>query len=212
MGRFLEQRMLYGLGALLGVIIIFVAFVYCDQRNPEERNQKTIENQTGIVEAAVSELNAKGFDIMYFGEELNAPSSLIARKVYDFEKNTVFGPYARLDNRGHMIIINDPSGSVALKNQQLHDLVERVKQDNVILVYLGNNLTSMLDKEGIGPGMASCNSFMVAKKYNAVYSGVADDTSYLPHQLSQTLTPEQIPVYTLIMNLIKSQTYSRILE
>lgn len=210
MGSVASEKMLYGMGVIVGVIIIFVLFVVCDQKSTDERKEEMVGNQTDIVNACVEDINTKGFDIMYYGEDLRAPSSLIVRRVYGFQHDTVFGPAARKECRGHMIIINDPYGRVVIDNDQIHDLADRVKKDQVIFVYLGTNLASRFDQEGIGAGATSSKSFLVNKKLQSVFDGIADDTAFIPSPLSQTLSEEQIPVYALIMNLSKNSAYARI--
>ena len=154
---------------------------------------------------------------MCYGDELGAPDNLIVRQIYGFQHDTVFGIAARPGCSGHMIIINDQHGTVNIDSTQLKDLASRVKEDGVVLVYLGDAKLSTFNQADIGPGAGNplnpseIKSFIVCDHGRTRYAGVADDTLYLPGiQIEQNLTEEQIPVYSLIMKFEKTQLYDNI--
>ena len=211
-------KTLYAIGVIAGILIVVIGYIVFNRINGDSKKETVIENQVGIVQTAAEHINNRDFDIMFYGDELGAPDNLIVRRIYGFQHDTVFGVAARPNCTGHMIIINDQHGTVNIDPTQLNDLVARVKEDRVVLVYLGDAKLDMFDRVDIGPGSYATHnpdggevkSFIVCGGGHTKYTGVADDDQYLPGQLRQYLAEEQIPVYSMIMNLDKTQTYDNV--
>ena len=210
-------KTLYAIGVIAGILIMVVGYYVFTRNNGDNLREKTLENQFAIAAKAADYVNDKNFDIMCYGDELGAPDNLIVRQIYGFQHDTVFGIAARPGCSGHMIIINDQHGTVNIDSTQLKDLASRVKEDGVVLVYLGDAKLSTFNQADIGPGAGNplnpseIKSFIVCDHGRTRYAGVADDTLYLPGiQIEQNLTEEQIPVYSLIMKFEKTQLYDNI--
>ncbi|MBR3058080.1 MAG: hypothetical protein IKG93_08975 [Clostridiales bacterium] len=191
---------------LLGLSLMLIAFVVLDNFGVFDGNKaKTRENQKQMVEEAVAYINAKNYDIMYYGDDLDAPASFKVRRIYSFDQVEVVGNEENRNCNGKMLIINDVSGTCFLTASQWERISFLRENDEFIVVYLGNSQFEAMSQVGLsGAELATSNSVLFATNKNGVMwtqTGIADDDSFLPETVRSGLTKAQLPVYRLIMNL-----------
>ncbi len=191
---------------LLGLSLMLIVFVVLDNFGVFDASRaRTRENQKQMVENAVAYINAKNYDIMYYGDDLDAPESFKVRRVYTFGQEELIGNEENRKCNGKMLIINDVSGTCLLTVSQWEQISDLRDESGFIIVYLGNAAFDSMRAAGlIGANPISSNSIVFSKDRSGVswsQSGIADDDSFLPETVRSGLTNEQLPVYRLIMNL-----------
>ncbi|SCW42726.1 hypothetical protein SAMN02910456_01050 [Ruminococcaceae bacterium YRB3002] len=210
MENFFYRRALYVGVLILGVVLLVGIFIFFDQKSNSEMSGKVLENQSKIVADAADAINAKNYDIMVFGEDIQGPANLKTRRVNGFKHEAICGSLAPQGVNGRMIIYNDPHGIAGIDEDQLNDLVDRIKNDNVTFIYIGKTKFNMFKNAGIASGAEGAESYIVFNNGKEYINGIAEDGDLMPKNLEMTLTKEQRSVYTVIINLTQSKVYEKV--
>ena len=188
---------------LLGFVIWMVDVFIQDAA----RKNKIWREQSQKVTDAIDYINSKSYDIMYYGEDLKAPESLRVRHIYDFKNDSLQGDEHNPEHYGHMIIINDPNGTLKLNKDSWVELLDLLKYDAYVIVYLGSEQLPNMQKAGyffdVYP--EGTHSVIFWNYGRSKDIGFADDSLIIPEVVRETLTSDQLTVYAMIMQMQAKQ-------
>jgi hypothetical protein len=182
--------------ALLLVIVIIAVCVKCIGGAVP----MTLEDQWDYYNNYVGKVNDRHYDIMFYRTVNNGPEALNARTVNSL--NITSSPGCQ----GHILILNDINGSLFLSDEDLTAIAGLLKDHGYRIVYLGTSKFQWLVEAGIissipPEGTKSVITWYDSSNIQNTRNGIADDTIDLPQLVEQSIRPEQVPVYTLIMEL-----------
>ena len=121
--------------AILIGFFIWIIGVFIDDA---ARKKRIWREEAQKVTDASEYINSKNYDVMYFGEDLNAPQSFNARRIYSFSPDEFILAEDEGVKDGHIVIVNDPSGNLPLEKEDWNYMLGRMKYYDYILIYLGN--------------------------------------------------------------------------
>ena len=195
---------MYILMSLVVVTFMLICFVKIFGSNKDD--EKIRQNQMKMLESAAETINSRNLDVMYIGADLGAPSNFRARKIYNFNAESLETPDSPAGHVGHMIIINDPKGDLFIADDQWAALSELKASYGYYVVYFGNAKFEKMKEVGLIPSIPSTTVKSVITWGNTCAPGFADDTALIPSKVLRSLSAEQVPVYAMIMEL---STYER---
>ena len=195
---------MYILMSLVVVTFMLICFVKIFGSNKDD--EKIRQNQMKMLESAAETINSRNLDVMYIGADLGAPSNFRARKIYNFNAESLETPDSPAGHVGHMIIINDPKGDLFIADDQWSMLSELKANYGYYVVYFGNAKFEKMKEVGLIPSIPSSTVKSVITWGNTCAPGFADDSALIPSKVLRSLSAEQVPVYAMIMEL---STYER---
>ena len=195
---------MYILMSLVVLAFMLICFVKIFGSNKDD--EKIRQNQMKMLESAAETINSRNLDVMYIGADLGAPSNFRARKIYNFNAESLETPDSPAGHVGHMIIINDPKGDLFIADDQWAALSELKASYGYYVVYFGNAKFEKMKEVGLIPSIPSTTVKSVITWGNTCAPGFADDTALIPSKVLRSLSAEQVPVYAMIMEL---STYER---
>ena len=195
---------MYILMSLVVVTFMLICFVKIFGSNKDD--EKIRQNQMKMLESAAETINSRNLDVMYIGADLGAPSNFRARKIYNFNAESLETPDSPAGHTGHMIIINDPKGDLFIADDQWAALSELKASYGYYVVYFGNAKFEKMKEVGLIPSIPSTTVKSVITWGNTCAPGFADDSALIPSKVLRSLSAEQVPVYAMIMEL---STYER---
>lgn len=153
-------------------------------------------------------VNSKNYDVMYFGADLNAPKSFKVRRIYSLASDSFITPEEEGVKNGHMVIVNDPDGDLSIEKEDWIYLLDQMKYNNYVVIYLGTEELKDIQEAGfyfnVIPDSTKSAIFYNRGKDKDI--GFADDYTVIPEVIRKDLTPAQLPVYSMIMQL-QAQRY-----
>lgn len=158
------------------------------------------QDQWDYYNSYVERVNDRNYDIMFYKTVSNGPETLNARTI-----NTLNAPSSP-GCQGQILILNDINGSLYLSDDELATIADLIENHGWRVIYLGTSKFSQLVDAGIissipPEGTASMIVWYDSSNVRCTQTGIADDTVDLPQMVEQSLRPEQVPVYTLFMEL-----------
>lgn len=188
------------IGFFIWIIGVFIDDAARKNRLWKEEAQKVTD--------ASEYINSKNYDVMYFGEELNAPQSFKVRRIYSFSPDEFIAPEEDGPKDGHIVIVNDPNGNLPLEKEDWNYMLGRMKYYDYVIIYLGSAELKDMQEAGLYFDVIPDTTKSVIF-YNQGISkdfGFADDYTVIPEVVRQDLTDEQLPVYAMIMQM-KAKEY-----
>ena len=191
--------------AILIGFFIWIIGVFIDDA---ARKKRIWREEAQKVTNASEYINSKTYDVMYFGEDLNAPQSLNARRIYSFSPDEFILAEDEGVKDGHIVIVNDPSGNLPLEKEDWNYMLGRMKYYDYILIYLGTSELKDMQEAGLYFDVIpdTTKSVIFYNKGISKDFGFADDYTVIPEVVRQDLTSEQLPVYAMIMQM-KAKEY-----
>ena len=185
--------------ALLVVVVIVIAVKGVGSVAP-----LTLEDQWEYTREYTDKVNDRNYDIMFFRTVPNGPDNLRARTVNTLNPQALNTPGTSYS--GHMLILNDVNGGLFLSDSDLASIHDLLVNYGYTVVYLGTNQMQQLVNADIISSLPpeGCASVIVWYDHSGVRStrnGIADDPQKLMPLVEQQIRPEQVPVFTLIMEL-----------
>ena len=188
------------------VVLAFMLICFVKIFGSDKDDEKIRQNQMKMVESAAETINSRNLDVMYIGADLGAPSNFRARKVYNFNEESLETVDSPAGHVGHMIIINDPKGDLFISDDQWATLSELRANYGYYIVYFGNAKFEKMKEVGLISSIPSSTVKSMIIWGNSSAPGFADDTALIPSKVLRSLSAEQVPVYAMIMEL---STYER---
>ncbi|MBO4651018.1 MAG: hypothetical protein J5653_07495 [Clostridiales bacterium] len=172
------------------------------------RKNRIWREQAQKVTDASEYINGKNYDVMYFGEDLNAPQSFKVRRIYSLSPDEFILAEDEGVKDGHIVIINDPNGNLPLEKEDWNYMLGRMKYYDYILIYLGSAELKDMQEAGLYFDVIpdTTKSVIFYNRGASKDFGFADDYTIIPEVVREDLKPEQLPVYAMIMK-IQAQGY-----
>ena len=185
------------IGFFIWIIGVFIDDAARKNRIWREQSQKVTD--------AMNYIDSKKYDVMFYGDELNAPKAFIARRINDFDPESLTGPDGLPEHVGHMIIINDINGNSPIEAGEWNRLHTLLLHENYVIIYLGSSQLKKMQDAGFFFDVypESTRSVVFWDSGKGMEIGFADDASIVPEVVREGLTPEQLPVYTMLMKIQK---------
>ena len=179
---------------------IWIIGVFIDDAG---RKNRIWREQSQKVTDAINYIDAQNYDIMYYGEDLKGPKAFTPRHIYNFEPDSLQGPDGLPEHVGHVIIINDITEKAPIEAEEWNHLRTLLQRENYVIIYLGSSQLKKMQDAGfffdVYPEWTKSIIFWNSGKDMEI--GFADDSSIVPEVVREGLTPEQTPVYTMIMKM-----------
>ena len=171
------------------------------------RKNKIWREQSQKVTDAITYINSRQLDVMYYGEDLKAPESFSVRHIYNFNQDSLRGDENVPEHLGHMLIINDPAGSLKMTKEDWLDVLHLLKHEAYVIVYLGSaQLKTMQDTGYFFDVYPEGTHSVVFWNYGKGQEiGFADDPMIIPEVVRETLTSDQLPVYAMLLQMHEKQ-------
>ena len=132
--------------AILIGFFIWIIGVFIDDA---ARKKRIWREEAQKVTDASEYINSKNYDVMYFGEDLNAPQSFNARRIYSFSPDEFILAEDEGVKDGHIVIVNDPIGNLPLEKEDWNYMLGRMKYYDYILIYLGTSELKDMQEAGL---------------------------------------------------------------
>ena len=193
------------LGAVMGLVILLIIAVSIIGGGKDKNGVK--ENHIKRMQEACDKLNDRNVDIMVFGDDFMPPANLKYRRVYGLDDSSL--DYGRNRSASYrMLVINDPKGELNIPEDNWALIAEKMKANNFYLVILSPNKFGIMQAFGIisSPPTHGTKSMIIWNSGRNREPGFADNPELVPYYVEEDLQPEQIPGYTMIMEL---STYDR---
>lgn len=190
------------------ILIGFFIWIVGVSVDDAARKNRIWREQAQKVTDASNYVNSLPFDIMYYGEDLKGPESFEVRHIYGFDQENLIGPADVKPHEGHVIIINDLKGDVKLSSETWKDLYNLMINDGYEIVYLGHAHLKQVQEAGFFFDVypETTNSVIFWNYGKCRHIGFADNPKVLPGVVRESLTPEQVTVYSMIMQF-KNENY-----
>lgn len=164
----------------------------------------TLEDQWEYTRDYTQKVNDHNYDIMFYMTMPNGPDNLQARTVYSLDPQVLSTP--GVNYNGHLLILNDISGTLFLSESDLDAIHVLLTDYGCRVIYLGTNQFQQLYQADIissvpPEGAASVMVWYDHSGVRSTRSGIADDPAKLMPLVEQEIRPDQVPVFTLIMEL-----------
>lgn len=186
---------------------IWIIGVFVD--DAARKNRLWREESKKVTEAS-EYINSKNFNVMYYGEELRGPQSFHVRHIYSFSQDEFRTAEDEGVHDGDLVIVNDPSGNLPLEKEDWSYLLTQMKYYDYIIVYLGKAELKDIQEAGfyfeVIPESTSSVIFYDSGKSKDF--GFADNYTVIPEVVRESLDPEQLPVYAMIMQLASGGYFS----
>ncbi len=171
------------------------------------RKNKIWREQSQKVTDAIDYVNSKQLDIMYYGEDLKAPESFRVRHIYNFNQDSLRGDENVPEHLGHMLIINDPAGKLKMTKEDWLEVLDLLKREAYVIVYLGSAQLPTMQKAGyffdVYPDGTHSVIFWNYGRGQDI--GFADDPLIIPEVVRETLASDQLPVYAMLLKMYEKQ-------
>ena len=183
------------------ILIVFFCWIIGVGIQDLGRKNRIWREQAQKVTDAIEYINGARVDVMYYGEDLKAPESFRARHIYNFEQESLLGPEDNPSHDGHVIIVNDPHNDVPLTKEDWDRLFKLMQHDGYVIMYLGSAQLPNMREAGFFFDVYPQGTASVVLWNSGVNKelGFADDVEVIPEVVRETLTPEQLPVYAMLM-------------
>ncbi|MBR5937481.1 MAG: hypothetical protein IKZ90_04330 [Clostridiales bacterium] len=190
------------------ILIGFFIWIVGVSVDDAARKNRIWREQAQKVTDASNYVNSLPFDIMYYGEDLKGPESFEVRHIYGFDQENLIGPEDVKPHEGHVIIVNDLKGDVKLSSETWKDLYNLMINDGYEIVYLGHAHLKQVQEAGFFFDVypETTNSVIFWNYGKCRHIGFADNPKVLPGVVRESLTPEQVTVYSMIMQF-KNENY-----
>ncbi len=191
------------------ILIAFVVWITSAFIRDAGRKNRLWNEQAKLVTDAAESLNNKKIDIMVMGEDFNGPKNLSVRHINDLRFITLEGDETVPAHKYHIVIINDPNGTVNLTENDYKTLLKRAREDSFVVVYLGSAAIPQFQKNGFFFDSYS-ETARSAIFYNGGRSyeiGFADNTSVLPEVVREQIDPNRFPAMVMVMKLAQDTRY-----
>ncbi|MBP5492894.1 MAG: hypothetical protein J6Y08_08625 [Clostridiales bacterium] len=185
------------------VLIGFFIWIISAAVDNLARNNRIWKEKAQDVTAAVETLNNKQYDIMYYGADIEAPQSLRARKIVDFETASLAGPEDNPEHVGHILILNDLAGDLPMTDEQWTKVQNLMRYDGYILIYFGSDKLPLMQEKGFFFDVYSRNTRSIIFWDNGrqCEPGFADNPFIIPEVVRQQSDETQLKIYAAIMKL-----------
>ena len=189
------------------ILIGFFVWIIDVALSDAARKNRIWREQAQKVVDAVDYMNNARCDIMYYGEDLNGPQSLRVRHIYDFEQESLAAPAGTPEHDKHMIIVNDPNNNIPISKDQWLRLLDLIQHEGYVIVYLGAAQLPVMQEVGFFFDVypASTHSIVFWDGGAQKDIGFADTYSRIPEVVAESLTSEQKPVYTMIVQMAEKK-------
>lgn len=197
--------------AITGLIVLaFILIVFSKMFGGGKSNSELRENDLKRMQDAVEVINSMDIDMMVFGRDMQGEGmkNLTYRRIYDFTVEALdIGNYPEFYTR--MIVINDVTEELFISDEQWAEIKRLVYEDDFYLVVLGPGKFEQMKEAGIIPDLpsSSAKSTIVWKGGAASMPGFADNPELVPYYVEKDLSEEDVPAYTMIMELSTKQIF-----
>ncbi len=191
------------------ILIAFFVWIIGVFINDASRKRRLWREKAQDVTAAVEYVNSRQYDIMVYGENFDGPKDLITRKIHNLEQDSLVGPDPDFVHYGHVLIINDITGTAPMTEEMWGKVHDLLTLDDYIVIYFGSAKLPQMQEAGFFFDVYSdtTRSIILWNRGASYDLGFADNPSILPDVVLQSLTPGRIPSFVMVMKMVEKHYF-----